>query len=353
MLQRTNRILIGKDIDRDAQVVDGATLATITLSSGLADGEIVVLDKYKKALANGATIADTDIIYICQGTAETFSYTNEAGSTITGARKIIISDPIEGAKVKKVTFNTYTQKAERTAACNLTGLTPVVGTEYIIRIIYTDMVEHPGQFTQTYRVIATTATLKDLVDAFTAKINAHKGRRVVSSDNDATITLTGLAIPECTTGLNDIDEFNMVNFVAKFLYVNSAGNWAVMPSTSTAVTYTGPTFGSGNWEQIRDIEKGALGYSGVTNTWHWPTKVPTMSTVVGKTYDMIVIEHDRSYLSPDNQYIKQAPLTTVLAFEVQSSGNQQGKVQIRLNSWLESLDKGIPTITIVGTTTIA
>lgn len=344
MLQRTNRLLIGKDISRDAQVVDGATLATITLSSGLADGEIVVLDKYKKVLAAGATNLDSDIIYICQGTSETFSYTNEAGLTITSARKIVISDPIQGNKVKNYTAKAYTAKAERTAACNLTGLVPVVGTEYLIRIIYKDIKEHPGQFTQTYRIIATDATLKTLVDAFTAKINAHKGRRIVSTDNDATITLTGLPIPECTSGLTDIDYFDMVDFDAKFLYVNSAGNWVTMPSTTTTVTYTGPTFGSGNWEQVRDMEKQALGYEGITNEIRWPVKLPAQDVVKSATYNLIVIEHDKSYLSPDNQYIKQAPLTTVIAFVVPSSGTQQANVLARLNPWMESF--GIDSVSL-------
>lgn len=336
MLQRTNHIFIGKDISRDAQVVDGATLATITLSTGLADGEIVVLDKYKKVLAAGAINLDSDIIYIVQGTGETFSYTNEAGTTITGARKVVTSDPIEGKKVKKFTANGYTAKVERTAVVNLTGLVPVVGTEYLIRIIYKDIVEHPGQFTQTYRITATDAVLKTLVDAFTAKINKHAGRRVVSSDDDASITLTGLAIPEVTSGLTDYNEFEMVNFDVRFLYVNAAGDWATMLSTTTTVTYTGATYGSGTWEQVRDMEKSTLGYEGVTNTTHWPTKVPAMDAVVGATYNILVIEHDRSYLSPDNQYIKQAPLTTVVAFVVPTVGTQQTNVLARLNPWMES-----------------
>ena len=344
MLQRTNRILIGKDISRDAQVVDGATLATITLSTGLADGEIVVLDKYKKVLAAGATVLDSDIIYICQGTSATFSYTNEAGSTIAGARKITISDPIEGAKVKHYVGRSYVAKAEKTAVVNLTGLVPVVGTEYIVRVIYTDIKEHPGQFTQTYRVIATTAVLKDLVDAITVKINKHTGRRIVSSDDDSSITLTGLAIPQSTSGLTDLEGFSMVDFEARFLYVDSTGNWQKMPSTSTTVTYTGPTYGSGNWEQVRDMERDALGYEGITNTPRWYTPMPVVDTVVNATYDIIVIEHDRSYLSPDNQYIKQAPLTTVIAFVVPVAGTQETDVLARLNPWMESV--GFDSITL-------
>jgi hypothetical protein len=347
MLQRTSRILIGKDISRDAQVVDGATLATITLSTGMADGEIVVLDKYKKVLAAGATIADSDTIYICQGTSETFSYTNEAGTTITGARKIVISDPIQGSKVKSYVGRSYVAKAERTAAVNLTGLVPVVNTEYLIRIIYKDIKEHPGQFTQTYRITATSATLKTLVDAFTVKINKHSGRRVVSSDDDSTITLTGLAIPEVTSGLSDLDDFTMVDFDVRFLAVNATtGNWETMASTSTAVTYTGPNFGVGTWEQVRDMERSLLGYEGVTNTIHWPTRIPAQDTVKSATYDLIVIEHDKTYLSPDNQYVKQAPLTTVIAFVVPTTGTQEGSFLAQLNPWMASLPGAFAAVSV-------
>jgi hypothetical protein len=349
VLQRTNKILIGKDIDRDTHLcADGATIVAFSKNTGISDGEILVLDKNKKILAAGSTSLDTDSIYICQGTGETYSFTDEAGTTVTGVRKVIVSDIIEGKKVKKYTAKSYTAKAERTAVCDLTGLVPVVGTEYLIRITYHDIVEHPGQFTQTYRIIATSATLKTLVDAFTAKINAHKGRRVVSSDNDAAITLTGLAMPECTSTLADLDKFDMVNFTVKFLYVNSTGNWATMLSTTTTVTYTGPTFGSGNWEQIRDMERDALGYVGVTNTIYWPTKVPTVATVLSSCYDLVIIEHDKSYLSPDNQYVKQAPLTTVIAVATAATGinagNQTLNILDRLNPWMESF--GFDSVTV-------
>ena len=63
MLKRTDKLLIGKDISRDAQVIAGAGLKTISASTGMAEGEIVVLDKFKKVLTAGATIADTDQVF--------------------------------------------------------------------------------------------------------------------------------------------------------------------------------------------------------------------------------------------------------------------------------------------------
>lgn len=344
MLTRVNKVLIGKDINRDAQVVPGASLKTITLSTGLADGEVVVLDKYKRVLAPGSTFADSDTIYICQATSETFSYTNEEGTSVTGARKVRMSDPINGKYVKSFKARSYSAKAEQASSVTLTGMTPAAGTEYIVRIIYKDVEEYPGQFTQTYRHVATAATatsVATLCAALVAKINSHKGRRVVATDNTTGITITGLPIPECTTSVNDIDEFKQVQFEVKFLYVTSSGNWATMPSTSTAVTTTGPTPGVGTWEQVRDLEKNSLSNIGITNKTQFPVIKPDMTVVKDSCYDLIVIEHDREYLSPGLNNKQRTPLTTVIALATASdgvnTGTQAADIVAQLNPWFESL----------------
>ena len=340
MNQRTNKLLIGKDISRDAQVVAGAVITTTTGSTGLADGEIVVLDKYFKVLAAGSTIADSDTIYIVQGTGNTYEYTNEQGTLVSSNRKILLSDPIQGSLIKKYVGTSYAAKSEQIDTYTLTGLTPVVGTEYFVRIVYKDMNEHPGQFTQTYRVTATDALLATLVVALNAKINAHSGRRVNSTTNTTTtLVLTGKAIPATTTGVNDLEEFRMVEFESFLNYVDSDGNWAENTATAPAPVRTSADYGAGTWELIRDMEKRALPYRGVTNFTMFPVLLPTVNTVLSETYDTIVIEHDKSYLSPDNQYIKQAPLTTVIAIPNNAAGpasNQMGDVLAVLNPWMAS-----------------
>jgi len=342
MINRVTSLLIGKDISRDAQVVAGAQIDTITKSTGLANGEIVVLDKDKKVLAAGATIADSDTIFIVQSTADTFDYTNKAGTAVTGNRKIKMSGPIVGAKVKGFKGEAYSAKSEQTASVDLTGLTPVVGTEYMVRIVYKDLNEHPARFTQTYRHVAESATLDTFGAAFVAKINAHAGRRVTATYTTGTdvILLTAREIPQCCSALTDIDKFSMVEFDCFFNYVSTAtatyGNWVTIPSTSTTITYVTASYGSGNWEQIRDLEKSTQADRGVTNTIHFPVIEPGKDTVVDATYNMIVIEHDVPYQSPDNQYVKQAPQTTALAFVVPSSGTQQTSVLAQLNPWLAS-----------------
>lgn len=338
MLTRVNKILIGKDVSRDAQVIGGIDMVTLCASTGLAEGEIVPLDENKKVLTAGSTIADTSTIYFCEGTGETIDYTNESGTQVTSSRKIIFSDPIVGAKVKSWKGNSYSAKSEQSTAISVNGATTVSGTEYILRIVYKDLSEHPGQFVHSYRIIGV-GTLDTDMAALVAKVNAHKGRRVNASyvTNTDILTLAGRPIPECTTSVNDIDEFSMVEFEAKLVYVDSNGNWATSSTWPKSITDTAASYGFGTWEQVRDLEKHAQGYKGVFNRIHFPIVTPTMRTVKSATYDMLVIEHDQAYQSPDNQYVKSQPLTTVIAIPVPSAGTQMATLLQEVNPWFASL----------------
>lgn len=345
MLNKVNKLFIGKDINRDAQVVDGASMYTITLSTGLADGEVVVLDKFRKVLAAGSTYADTDTIFICQGTGSTFSYTNEAGTAVTGARKVRLSDPIKGNLVKSFKGESYTAKAEQVTTFDLTATAAVVvGTEYLVRIVYKDINEHPGQFTATYRHTPAVTTLSTFTTNMAAVVNAHSGRRVQATRTATSLILTALPIPECTTGLTDLDKFSMVQFEAYLNYVDADGYWQEVTITSKVTS--GPTYGSGTWEQIRDMEKESWGYLGITNRTHFPVQLPDACAVKDATYDLIHIEHDNDYLSPDNQYTKQTPLLTTLAFVVPSAGTQETSVLAVLNPWMASCPGNFSPVTV-------
>lgn len=327
-------MLIGKDISRTGSLI----LYKADGTPNLADGEIVVLDKDMKILVAGATISDTDTIYIIQGTGDTYDYADASGDAVTGVRRFIVSDPVEGSLVKSWKGVSYATKAEQVSSYVITGMTPVVGTEYIIRIVYKDIKEHPGQFTQTYRYISTTATLDTFGAAIVAKITAHSGARVTATYNAGTdtIAITGKAIPECTTSLTDIDKFSQVGFDLYFNYVNSSGNWVEWPvTTPTVVATTALEHGQGTWEQVRDVEKAQKSYRGFTNRTTFPILEPTTYAVKAETYDLLVIESDKSYRSSDD-WAKQAPLTQVLALPYTATSNQMTDVLAVLNPWFAS-----------------
>ena len=344
MLNRVTDLFIGKDIDRTVAVADGEAL--VAFNDALLEGEVVVLDKDMKIISVADSAYGTnDTIYVAQGTANTF----DVGS-LTGVREIRISNPIEGGKVRSWKAEAYTAKAEQASVVDWTGATVVAGTEYIVRCLYKDIVEHPGQFTHTYRVIAATGeTVATLADKFVAKINAHSGRRVQATDDTTGITLTGRPIAECTTSVNDIDPFSMVEFEVVSVYVDSDGNWQEFEG-STGHSSTAAVFGHGNWEQVRDMEKSILSHKGVSNTTHFPVIKPDFETVKNGYYDLIIIEHDKTYLSPDNQYVKQTPMTTILAMETASNGtnagNQVTNVLARLNPWMLDIPGEFPNVSV-------
>jgi hypothetical protein len=186
MLNRVDKVLIGKNISRTASLVVYGS------GGNLAEGEIVVLDKNKTILTAGSTAADSDVIYVAEGTGDTYSYvTAGTGTSVSGVRKMIVSDPIKYNQVKNFTGRSYAAAVEQVTTIVGSTFAPVVGTEYTLRIVYKDTFERPGQLTYTYRVIATTTTVTDLWSAFVAKINAHAARRVVATTPASNLVLTG------------------------------------------------------------------------------------------------------------------------------------------------------------------
>lgn len=335
MLNRVTDLFIGKDIARSAGVVDGeAFVAFADGADALADGEIVVLTKNLDVFTTATDdFSTTEAIYIAQGTPNTF----DVGS-LTGVREVRLSQKIDGTQVKAFTAHSYAAKAEQDNTVDWTGATVTAGTEYIVRIIYKDIIEHPGQFTHTYRVIAATGeTVATLADKFVAKINAHSGRRVNATDDTTGIGLTGRPIAECTTSVNDIDPFSMVEFDVVSVYVDSDGNWQEFEGSTGHSVDTVASPGTGTWEQLRDLEKSVLSHKGVTNTIHFPVKKPDFDTVKDETYDLLVITHDQQYLSPDNQYVKKQPSTTVIAIPVPAAANQMTNVLEDLNAWMATI----------------
>lgn len=342
MSKRVNKPIIGKDIDRTSSLItEGA-------SQNIAEGEVVVLDKYKTLLTAGSTVADSDVIYLAVGTGETHDYTLPNGTAVTGIRKLSYSAPIQGSKVLSYKgISADSGAVERQATIDMSGITPVVGTEYVLRIVYKDLVEHPGQFTQTFRHISTDATIANLVNAFVTKINAYGpsgniDSRVTASNSSNDLVLVGRVIPSNDTN-DEIDEYNQVDFeISVWSIVTSTGVQTNSWSTATITYNTTASSGNGNPKKVRDIEKFARAYEGVTNLTHFPVIKPAMSTDMTKWYDSITIEHDVEYVSADNQYVKEAPLTTQVF--IPAAALQTDDVLAVLNPWMASVNKTAVTL---------
>lgn len=345
---RVNTILIGSDIARTEDLD-----ITATSSQNLAEGEVFVADKNKKLLSSGSTISDSDTIYIGVGTGETFDYTDPSGSSVTGVRKIKWSNPISGKFVKNYKGLTGDSSAtECKATIDIDGATdfsPTKGEEYVIRIVYKDVSEHPGQFVQEYRVIADSTSTSDLTDDFVSKINKDQESRVEAENSSDDLVIEGKDVSP--DNKDAIDEYRQVNFEVflKMGYTDSdSDGW-----DDVEVTYNNnPHPGNGNPKLVRDKEKLALGYEGQTNRTHFPVIGPDRMVNMDKWYDAIIIEHDNHYIAADNEYEKEAPLTTEIYIPtgadqstVAPTSGHDAVLNV-LNPWMASLPKGFENISV-------
>jgi hypothetical protein len=345
MSLRVNMPIIGTDIARtESLVISGA-------SQNLATGEIFVADKYKKPLADAGspTIATTDTIYIGMGLAETITYTLPNGTLVT-EKRILWSNPIQGTKVLGFSgISGGSAATERVAKINFTAasFSPTAGVEYVIRVVYKDILTHPGQFTETYRVTATSTSATDLTNAFVLAINTMgvtpSEARVIATNDTNDLVLTGKVIPNNESN-DEIDEYSQVDFVCGLTSDNF---------DATVVAYTTvATPGIGNPKLVRDKEKMARGYQGVTNTINFPVIKATMATDMTKWYDVIVIEHDTDYESGEMQYIQSAPITTEIYIPTgaaQTSTSPTAGIEatlISLNAWMATLPKAFANVSV-------
>jgi len=332
MQKIVGKVFIGKDIDRTVTTLGGA-------SDNLAEGEIVVLDKNKNIMSAGATYADTDCIYIIEGLSTTYDYVNEAGTSVTDVREFLISDKIDGAGVSEYSGQSYSAPIEMVYSIDLTGWTPVVGTEYIFKIVYKD-VASSHQFSKTYHYIATSATLDTEGAAIAALINADVNRRVNATYTASTdvLAFTGRSYGD-NENVNSINEYGQIIFEV-FLFSDNFNTLSTSPYRYVSVN---ASQGSGTWRLVRDEEKWSQGYEGQTNRIHFPIIGPDFRTVKNETYDTILIRHKNWFTSADGRE-EQVDITTKM-FIVENA-LQTIDVLAVLNPWMESLPKSFSNVSV-------
>lgn len=302
MLQHVNTVLIGT-----------AAPAAYTTADALTAGQIAVFDENKKIITAAASAATACALHIgvCEGKEDVY---DQAGTKTTKS-VIRFSMPImKGSNPHKV-FSEYEAAAEDKIVITATNVTPEVGHRYVLRLVYNDIYEAPGQFTHTYEVIAKTATASDLISAFASKINKHKEARVTASASAAVLTLTAKVMPY-NEGIMLDSNYSQVSVEAFMWTTIPSGilSNVMYPIANLTIAKTQGTPGKGNAKIVRDRENAALGYRGITHRANgaYPYIAPEFKSDLDETYDSLVIEHDNKYLSDDNQYIKTTPITCEL-----------------------------------------
>lgn len=308
MLQHVNKVLVAASASAATEIGTG----TYDALGDIATGEVALFDQNKEILLTTAAAAAAEEVSFGVVTGNTFSYVDPTGAAQT-VREILYSDPINRDEITSNTFTAYSAPVEDIVTIDFTGVTVVASQRYVLRIIYKDLFEHPGQYTHTYEVIAAASgeTVDTLAAAFAAKVNAHKGRRCIATldaGNDQLI-LTAIAKDD-NVGLESINAYTRVNMTA-VMYTNTSTNYYSQIAALTIVKTVG-TDGSGNPKIVRDREQAALAYKGITFRTTWAMPKQTLFTVLTDTYDTLTVESDAKYLSADNQYVKTTPLTLEL-----------------------------------------
>lgn len=303
MITRVDTVLIGKK----------CPIAYTTVGA-LDKGDVALFDQNKALIKTAADAVNASTVYV--GVAgDNMTITLPDGTTTTN-RMVEYSNAIRKASKLSYVQGDYVAPVQEKIEIDLTSATVVIGHRYVLRIVYKDLYEAPGQFTHTYEVIASTAIANDLGNALLAKINKHANRRVSATFANHKLTLTAMEKDD-NEGVNSLNEYSVVSMEAS-LYVTIPG--ALLSNVPEAVpgatiTKIAGKSGKGYWKQVRDMEVRMLGYKGHVFTDAYPAIEPKRNVEEGSTYDYFTIENDNLYLSPDNQYIKTTPLTTEVYIE--------------------------------------
>lgn len=303
MITHVNTVLIGKICPESYTTVESLT-----------QGDVALFDENKNLIKNEADAVNASTVYIgVAGENMTIASPDDTSAT---KRSVEYSNAIQKASKPSYVISDYVAPVEEKIEIDLTNAIVVIGHRYVLRIVYKDMYEAPGQFTHTYEVVATTESASALGNALLKKINKHANRRVSATFTTCKLTLTALPKDD-NEGVYSLNEYSVVSMEAS-LYVTIPG--ALLSNVPEAVpgatiTKTAGKPGKGYWKQVRDAEVRMLGYKGHVFTDAYPIVEPKRNVTEGASYDYITIENDNLYLSPDNQYIKTTPLTTEVYIE--------------------------------------
>lgn len=298
MIQHVDIVLIGKNIP-----------ASYTTADALAVGDVALFDQNRAILKTAAEAANATSLYV--GVAQNKVNVTMPDGTVAQKANIKFGNEIKKDSKPRAVIGEYVAPVQDKITITLTDATIVAGHRYVLRMVYKDMYEAPGQFTHTYEVYAASTDASALADAIVKKINKHANRRINATVSDAVITLTAMEKDD-NEGVYSLSEYSTVSMEAS-MYVTIPGailsnQPAAIPGATIVKTEGKP--GKGYWKQVRDAEVRFMGYQGHVFTGAYPIVEQPRMVEEGVEYNYITIENDNKYLSNDNQYIKTTPLTT-------------------------------------------
>ena len=294
MLQYVNSVLVGK--------AQAATVGSKTNA-----GDIIMIDDKGALIADAAGAAAAKKIKLGLVSADTLSYADASGVdhnvNIIKYSNYITPDAIVSYKPLS-----YSAPIQDSIVINASSATIKAGNRYVLRLIYRDLYEHPGQFTHTYEYIAAdNDNAEAVMTAFMKMINKDTRRRCTASVTGAVLTLTALAKDD-NEGKESINIYTRVNMEARMWFTNpSATGFASKnkyPLDGVTISKTAGFNGIGYWKEVRDREQAALSYRGITNRTWWPVIKPELNVEVDGQYDGCVIEFVPEHANAEDSFSK-------------------------------------------------
>ncbi|NCB80329.1 MAG: hypothetical protein EOM41_10420, partial [Bacilli bacterium] len=145
MLNHVNTVLIGTNCP-----------ASYTNEAALAKGDVALFDENKKLLTSANAAEAAKAIHIGVA-ADTYQVADNTGALVT-KREIKFSAPIQKGSKPTMVYSDYVAPTEDVIEIAFSGSTIEVGHRFVLRLVYGDLYEAPGQFTHTYEVIATSTS---------------------------------------------------------------------------------------------------------------------------------------------------------------------------------------------------
>lgn len=290
-------------------------------------GAVLLLDQDSKQIKTEKEAADASSMYV-----SVITDIKDVADTTGALKKVPVlktATEIKKSGCPKAVVGNYEAPVQEKIEFDFNDVDVIAGHRYVLRIVYKDINEAPGQFTHTYEVVSVKGEDEELRDALIAAVNKHKNRRVIASnDSSSKLTLTALEKDD-NDGIDSINEYSVVTMDATIYETIPGALLSNQPKPVEGLkkTHTAAKPGKGYWKQVRDEERRNMGYTGHVFSGTYPAVEQNLLTTEGTEYNYVIIDSDNPYLSNDNQYIKTTPLTTEIYVDSKGpDANQIGKL---------------------------
>jgi hypothetical protein len=167
-----------------------------------------MVNEFGAPIATEAAAAAAKKIRLGLVSDKTLAYTNPSDGSVSNINLVQYSNYITPDAIVNYKSFTYSAPVEDKIVISANSCTVTAGYRYVLRLIYRDLYEHPGQFTHTYEYIANGSDgVYDVLSAFAKTINKDTRRRCTAvAGTKASATIGGILFNAVNAGAagNDI-----------------------------------------------------------------------------------------------------------------------------------------------------